>query len=37
MLLEAHELPRPAPVREDLAVLQRAAGRLAVSLERLLS
>jgi PAS domain-containing protein len=37
MLLEAEEFPLPASVREDLAVLQRAAGRLAVSLERLLS
>lgn len=38
MLLEADESPSLlVPVLEDLAVLRRAAGRLAISLERLLS
>jgi PAS domain-containing protein len=35
MLLEAPESPLPAQVRDDLAVLQRAAWRVAASLERL--
>lgn len=37
MLLEADQTPLPVGVGKDLAVLQRAAARLAISLERLLS
>jgi hypothetical protein len=36
MLLEVAESPLPAQVRDDLAVLQRAAWRVAASLEPLL-
>jgi len=36
MLLEASDSPLPAKVRDDLAVLQRAAGRFTADLERVL-